>query len=258
MLVGCGCLCADLPPVGSSESGTSASQSFSTSTPPENQVSCNICAGGVAPLSWDVYFSYGGATNGDASLYPCLPFYANRVKPWRCVSIGQCQSDIPGQVGFCRWRSPEKSKSIRLSNNVITGCMDEPVLPGMDYGPWHQVYIFMGPPNSYAPTGCLPSRWDLFNPIKTGITVLIRYGGEYDVIKNKQYGGGGALYVLPYLAEWPPNCLGPITLVKKQFADSTPWGQPVGGNASPSGFGGAGFTPDPNLPDTVTLKPGPR
>ena len=257
MLVGCGCNCTDLPPGGSSESGTSASQSFSTSTPPQHQVSCNVCAGGAAPLSWDVTFNYGsqvrpGTTAAD---WPCLPFYANRVKPYRCVSIGQCGATSTSG-GICRWRSPERSLSRRIRGATVLGCADEPLDPHQPNYKllWHRVYILMSQPGGMASVidpNCMPYSWQAFfgAGIRGDIGVIIRYGGDYDATANRKYGEGFAMYETRQGD--PLNCLGPMTLFPSQFQADTPWQQ---GGSGPSGFGVGG---DPNLPATVTLKPGP-
>lgn len=257
MLIGCGCNCADLPPVGSSESGVSASQSFSTSTPPQNQVSCNVCAGGAAPLSWDVTFTYGsqvpqGTTTAD---WPCLQYYANRLKPYRCVSIGQCGATATSP-GICRWRSPERSLSRRMSGPTILGCIDEPLEPSNpNYTlPWHRVYILMGQQSAVVDPRCMPYSWQFFYGagIRGAVGVIIRYGGDWDIEQNRKSRDGFAVYETK--PGDPLNCLGPMTLYPAQFQVSQPWQQ---GGSGPSGFPESPGSPDPNLPATVTLKPGP-
>jgi len=255
MLIGCGCNCTDVPPVGSSESGSSASQSFSTSTPPQNQVSCNVCAGGAAPLSWDVTFNYGsqvpqGTTAAD---WPCLPFYANRVKPYRCVSIGQCGATSTSS-GICRWRSPDKSLSRRIRGSTVLGCADEPYNLQQPNTQWHRVYILMSQPGGMAAVNdpnCMPPAWQFFfgSGIRGAIGVIIRYGGDYDATLNRKSRDGFAVYETR--PGDPLNCLGPMTLYPAQFQQNFPWQQ---GGSGPSGFGVGG---DPNLPAAVTLKPGP-
>lgn len=264
MLIGCGCNCPDIPPVGSSESGVSASVSFSASEPPERQVTCNVCVGGIAPLTWDVSFNYGGQHNPafgkTAADFPCLPEYANRVKPYRCVSIGQCGGNTtpgsPETPPLCRWRSPDKSKSIRLNGSTILGCMDEPIDVRNNGTQWHRVYILMGPPGAMAQNlanGCMPTSGPFFfGGVPRGeIAVIVRYGGNYDERNGSMWGGGLAMY------ETQPgtvfNCLGTLTLHPVQFQQFFPWGSNNG--QGPAGYGAGGS--DPNLPATVTLKPGP-
>lgn len=265
MLIGCNCYCKDNPPDGSSQSGVSASVSFSASVPPKTQVSCSICIGKVAPLSWDVSFNYGNQFNplGGRTIldYPCLATYANRTEPYRCVFIGQCETP-PGSpfIGYCRWRSPELSV---CTEKIVTGasttyqCITEPITTdfGAQSGQWHRVYIFMGFGAARSP-GCTPdSYWQI--PGNGGMFVLIRYGGMYDRRFNQKSTPGTAFYVLPY-GSGEQTCLRPITLRQAYNARQFPWGQGLNETIfnSPSGYSGQDL-PDPNLPATITLTPGP-
>lgn len=258
MLLGCGCNCNDNPPVGSSQNGVSASVSFSASIPPKRQVSCSICVGKVAPLSWDVTFKYGNSFNpaGGRTIanYPCLATYANRTEPYRCVFIGQCETP-PGSpfIGYCRWRSPELSvctEEITVGSTTTYRCITEPINK-LSSGQWHRVYIFMGLQAGNYP-GCTPDAyWQ--PPGNGGMFVLIRYGGTYNRNFFSQ-SPGKAFYVLPY-GSGEQTCLKSITLRKAYNANQYPWGiSPFGGsNQSPSGY----ELTDPNLPETITLTPGP-
>jgi len=98
---------------------------------------------------------------------------------------------------------------------------------------------------------CMPPAWQFFfgSGIRGAIGVIIRYGGDYDATLNRKSRDGFAVYETR--PGDPLNCLGPMTLYPAQFQQNFPWQQ---GGSGPSGFGVGG---DPNLPATVTLKPGP-